>query len=414
MGVRNPNSTSYVHPDEPNLLNLHKAMEYDVDGVPHVRVSLGSDNITVSGNVNVLDAVRVNNTEAQMIPVYLVGNVLTVNQGTNPWVVTGNANVSVIGNVAGITTLPAITGNVNVNNFPSNVSITQLPGISIVSLPEVEIKNDTGNAIAISKNNTVNSSTNRIYVSMETDAVVADSNYYMNVARGLVPGHSSVERSAYMPATPSTETSIWVEGGIYPHGTWTSAGVLYIASSSEADTNLDIFVEGLDSNYNYQSENVFTNASNGTTTVTTTKQYIRIYTATVVSASSNSSNAGDIRFRITSASGTVVAHIGPSLGVTKLSQYTVPAGHTGYIQYGDVATFKNGAGNQSGLVKMMVRPFGGAFVAAFMAQVSNGYYRNDFTVPLPVPAKADVDVRILTDSTGATVSSNYQLILIPN
>jgi hypothetical protein len=137
MGVQNPNSTSYVHPDEPNLLNLHKAMTYDpVNGEPHVRVTLGSDNITVSGNVNVLDSIKVNNTESQMIPVYLVGNVLTVNQGTSPWVTTGNANVTVIGNVAGITTLPAIrgnvgvSGNINVDNFPSNVSITQMPAIT--------------------------------------------------------------------------------------------------------------------------------------------------------------------------------------------------------------------------------------------------------------------------------------------
>ena len=172
MGVRNPNSTSYVHPDEPNLLNLHKAMEYDVDGIPHVRVTLGSDNITVSGNVNVLDAVRVNNTEAQMIPVYLVGNVLTVNQGTTPWVTTGNANIignisgitslpaisgnvditrmpyvlgnmSLSGNLAGVTQLPAVTGNVrvygnvNVDNFPSNVSITTLPALGNVSITQL-------------------------------------------------------------------------------------------------------------------------------------------------------------------------------------------------------------------------------------------------------------------------------------
>ena len=41
MGNRNPNSTAYVHPDEPNLLNLHKAMTYDAAGDPHVAVSSG-------------------------------------------------------------------------------------------------------------------------------------------------------------------------------------------------------------------------------------------------------------------------------------------------------------------------------------------------------------------------------------
>jgi hypothetical protein len=97
-------------------------------------VTLGSDNITVSGNVNVLDAVRVNNTEAQRIPVYLVGNVLVVNQGTTPWVTTGNANVTVVGNITGITTLPSITGNVSVTGnvavLGNIVAITTLPAIT--------------------------------------------------------------------------------------------------------------------------------------------------------------------------------------------------------------------------------------------------------------------------------------------
>jgi hypothetical protein len=38
MGVQNPNSTSYVHPDEPNLLNIHKAMTYNAAGEPVLRV----------------------------------------------------------------------------------------------------------------------------------------------------------------------------------------------------------------------------------------------------------------------------------------------------------------------------------------------------------------------------------------
>ena len=131
MGVQNPNSTAYVHPNEPNLLNIHKAMTY-ADGEPHLRVTLGADNITVTGNVNLVEEIRVNNNESQKIPVYLVGNVLTVNQGTSPWVTTGNANVTVIGNVAGITTLPAVTGNVHVWG---NVSIDQLPGVSVTNFP---------------------------------------------------------------------------------------------------------------------------------------------------------------------------------------------------------------------------------------------------------------------------------------
>ncbi len=40
MGVQNPNSTNYVHADEPNLLNLHKTMEYNALGQPVLRTTL--------------------------------------------------------------------------------------------------------------------------------------------------------------------------------------------------------------------------------------------------------------------------------------------------------------------------------------------------------------------------------------
>lgn len=40
MGVRNSNSTNYEHPDEPNLLNLHKVMEYNALGQPVLRTTL--------------------------------------------------------------------------------------------------------------------------------------------------------------------------------------------------------------------------------------------------------------------------------------------------------------------------------------------------------------------------------------
>ena len=154
MGIRNPNSTEYEHPDEPNLLNLHKAMEYNADGKPHVRVSLGSDNITITGDVNLVDTVTVNSTPEDPVHTHITevgtsgilavpympiqgtvsigtdgtvslsattlsaleninatvsGTVelgsttlsaletITVNQGTNPWTVNGNVNATITG-----------------------------------------------------------------------------------------------------------------------------------------------------------------------------------------------------------------------------------------------------------------------------------------------------------------------------
>ena len=154
--------------------------------------------------------------------------------------------------------------------------------------------------------------------------------------------------------------------------------------------------------------------TNGTNAVQTAYNYIRIWTATVTSASSNSANAGEITFRLGSGVGTVVAHIGAGLGITKLSQFTVPRNYSAYIQYGDCTTFHAGAGNVGTLLKMMVRQFNGSFVAAFVALVAGGNpYRNDFAIPLKLTEKTDLDVRVTVDTSNTKATCNYQMILIP-
>ena len=243
-----------------------------------------------------------------------------------------------------------------------------------------------------------------------TDLTIADSTYEMNVARGLVDGQLATGRSGYNPdCAQGVLESIWVEGGIYPFLSWTIAQQLYVISTSASDTGQQIYIEGLDASYNLINETITTN---GTTAVTTTQNFIRIHTATIISA--NTPNIGSITFRLGSGVGTVVAHIGAGLGMTKLSQYTVPAGYTAYIQYGDATAFRSGSGNIGSRLQMMVRPFGGTFVAAFMAEVVNGYYRNDFTIPMKLTEKSDVDVQLIADGNNTQVTCNWQMILIPN
>ena len=52
MGVQNKNTTDYVHRDEPNLLNLHKAMEYDLGGKPQIRVAAKLSGPSIAGQVS--------------------------------------------------------------------------------------------------------------------------------------------------------------------------------------------------------------------------------------------------------------------------------------------------------------------------------------------------------------------------
>ena len=234
--------------------------------------------------------------------------------------------------------------------------------------------------------------------------------WFLQVARGLVTGTLAESRSAYNPnCLQNTATSIWVEGGIYPFTSWTVAQKLYVISTSASDTGQSIYIDGLDANYNTITETVTTN---GTTAVATTKNFIRIHMATIVSA--NTPNVGEVTFRLTSGTGTVVAHMGAGLSITKLSQYTVPAGYTAYITYGDATTFHTGSGNIGSLVRMMVRPYGGTFFAAFVAEVVNGYYRSDFPIPMVITEKSDIDVQITADANNTIATCNYGILLIQN
>lgn len=78
MPIRNKNSTNYVHPDEPNLVDLHKAMEYDAQGKPVVRVEVKG--LSFDGNVD-MTQVEISNDIGNPIP---VSKNTTVNSASNP------------------------------------------------------------------------------------------------------------------------------------------------------------------------------------------------------------------------------------------------------------------------------------------------------------------------------------------
>ena len=140
------NTTDYNHPTDPNLLNVHKAMVYR-DDEPHLRVTLGSDNITISGDVNLVDTVSLSSSTLaalESISVRQEGT-WTVSIGTNGQVVVSNftstvniASLPAITGTVSINSLPAITGTVAVSNFPTSVTVTNFTStVNIASMPAV-------------------------------------------------------------------------------------------------------------------------------------------------------------------------------------------------------------------------------------------------------------------------------------
>lgn len=153
------NTTSYRHPQERNLLDLHTAMQYRADGSPEIRVnSTFEGNIVISGNVNIPGEVTINSTPENPVHVHLTE----------------------LGTYGNLTTFVPVQGNVSIDNFPSNIRITDMPGIT----GNVHIYGNIGGSDQpitvnqgtipwqISKNSVINSSINPIYVSNEGSTVV--------------------------------------------------------------------------------------------------------------------------------------------------------------------------------------------------------------------------------------------------
>ena len=55
MGIQNPNSTDYVHNNEPNILNIHKAMDYNQAGQPLLRTTGSSYDWTINISAGAVD-----------------------------------------------------------------------------------------------------------------------------------------------------------------------------------------------------------------------------------------------------------------------------------------------------------------------------------------------------------------------
>ena len=100
-------TTYYVHPTDPNLLNIHKAMQFNSTGEPVVRVHV--DGINLEGDV-IVDTVSLSSSTLAALETITISNTSfavtnfpttsTVYQGTNPWVVTGNVTATITGTVS--------------------------------------------------------------------------------------------------------------------------------------------------------------------------------------------------------------------------------------------------------------------------------------------------------------------------
>ena len=234
---------------------------------------------------------------------------------------------------------------------------------------------------------------------------VGDYPYFLQVSRGLVTGHKRIFKFGYNGEIQNVEETIWDVGGLYAYP---SSAVTMTATSSAgaSDEDVEVTIQGLDTNYAELSETVTLNASG---TATTTGSFLRVYRAFVSSSSASSGNIS-----ITNSS-TTYAYISIADQQTLMAIWTVPAGYTAYLFQIDTTAFTI-QNHKVATIRMLTREVNGVLRTQNKFDLFEGSYHQDITCPQPIPEKTDIEFRAIADSSNADlrVSSTFDIIYIEN
>lgn len=226
----------------------------------------------------------------------------------------------------------------------------------------------------------------------------------LQVARGQVDGHSTVNIYGYQPTVGTTFIPVWENTTAYTYPV--SATLMYL-SGSNGDT-AQITIVGLDANYVLISEVV---TLNGTAPVATTKQFLRV-NSMFVSVGSSTNPAGAVYLK--NSGGTVTyAQINAGVGRSQAAIYTVPAGHTYFLQRVNIYTSLNG----NDFVTYQNKTISPAGVVQVTQQAPFAIsYEALRVMPRPFAEKTDIQLmaKVQSGTGGVAISQEGYLIKNPD
>lgn len=233
----------------------------------------------------------------------------------------------------------------------------------------------------------------------------------MLVSQGVLDGQTYVHKFGATPAMSINNTgSVWdINDTLYPWTALDTPAVVNVERNNASDDGLVVTVQGLDSDWNIQEEEITITGADQTGT----KLFRRVNRAFVTSATATT-NVGDIDIEAGAAGGTTVARIGATNGQTLMAVYTIPAGYTGYLHKG-VASIQSG-GDATGFMYARYNTVGTTFRVAHTFEVvgTGGQYIHEFPFPPALAEKTDIDVRATVRSNNSRFTAAFDILLIEN
>lgn len=239
-----------------------------------------------------------------------------------------------------------------------------------------------------------------------------NGDFYLRVAKGLVPGHSYVLKFGYNSRIDDDDDyeDIWDQGGKYEFQT--SAQTLNVRSNDNDDRTGDtgartLEIQGLDGNFDPVTETI---NLNGTTNVTTTNTFLRVFRMKVLTAGSSGGNEGDITARYSSTND-VAAIINDrddrGENQTLMAIYTIPNNKTGYL----LRWWYDFEDNKSATIKLRVRPENEVFQVKGRLEVQQGGEQS-YKIPLKITEKSDVLIEASSNDNDAAFSAGFDILLV--
>jgi hypothetical protein len=205
------NTTSYAHPQETNLLNVHKAMEYNDSGEPLLRVKVDGG-VTITGDL-IIDEVDLSAETLAAL------ETVTVLQGTDPWTVDGTVNV---GNFPATQT---IDGTVTIQDGGNSITIDGNVGIT----GDVNVTQGT-DPWTVDGTVTIQDGGGSVTVDGTVDANITGGDLTVNFGASTIDAFGRLRVSN--PLTLFDTQNRYVDGGYFSTDTTGSGSVTYNPNGS--------------------------------------------------------------------------------------------------------------------------------------------------------------------------------------
>lgn len=226
--------------------------------------------------------------------------------------------------------------------------------------------------------------------------------FELQVARGQIAFHNVVNIYGYQPAVSTSFIPVWENATVY---TYPVAAMTMYVSGTSGDT-AKITIVGLDDSYNVITDVV---TMSGATPVATAKQFLRI-NSMFVSVGSVTNPAGAVYLKDVGGT-TTYAQINAGVGRTQAAIYTVPAGHTFYLERVNVYTSLNG----NNYCTYQNKTISAAGVVTLTQQAAfPTSYEAMRVFPRPFLEKTDIQLQCKIQSSSGSVAIAQEGILIAN